>query len=39
MHNKSMTVDGVTTVIGGRNIGDIHFLHGQASPIPKCGHS
>src|SRR6056297_1843045 len=25
MHNKSMTVDGVATVIGGRNIGDIYF--------------
>jgi cardiolipin synthase C len=25
MHNKSFTVDGVVTVIGGRNIGDIYF--------------
>ncbi|MFC6687660.1 phospholipase D family protein [Jhaorihella thermophila] len=25
MHNKSMTVDGVVSIIGGRNIGDIYF--------------
>lgn len=25
MHNKSFTVDGVATIIGGRNIGDIYF--------------
>lgn len=25
MHNKSMTVDGVATIIGGRNIGDKYF--------------
>ncbi|MEY8842919.1 phospholipase D-like domain-containing protein, partial [Cribrihabitans sp. XS_ASV171] len=25
MHNKSMTVDGVATVVGGRNVGDIYF--------------
>jgi len=29
MHNKSMTVDGVATVIGGRNIGDIYFTFGE----------
>ncbi|WP_299328609.1 phospholipase D family protein [Parasphingopyxis sp.] len=29
MHNKSMTVDGVATVIGGRNIGDIYFAYGD----------
>lgn len=28
MHNKSFTVDGVATVIGGRNIGDIYFDSG-----------
>ncbi|MFC3118201.1 phospholipase D-like domain-containing protein [Jhaorihella thermophila] len=26
MHNKSMTVDGVVSIIGGRNIGDIYFF-------------
>ncbi|SHG58058.1 putative cardiolipin synthase [Cognatiyoonia sediminum] len=25
MHNKSMTFDGVATIVGGRNIGDIYF--------------
>ncbi|MFC3616704.1 phospholipase D family protein [Lutimaribacter marinistellae] len=25
MHNKSMTVDGVATIVGGRNVGDIYF--------------
>ena len=25
MHNKSLTVDGVATVVGGRNIGDAYF--------------
>ena len=29
MHNKAMTVDGVATVIGGRNIGDIYFAYGD----------
>ncbi len=29
MHNKSMTVDGVATIIGGRNIGDIYFAYGE----------
>lgn len=28
MHNKSFTVDGIATVIGGRNIGDIYFESG-----------
>lgn len=28
MHNKSMTVDGVATVVGGRNVGDIYFGYG-----------
>ncbi|MGR3615008.1 MAG: phospholipase D family protein [Paracoccaceae bacterium] len=28
MHNKSMTVDGVATIVGGRNIGDIYFDYG-----------
>jgi putative cardiolipin synthase len=30
MHNKSLTVDGVATVIGGRNIGDEYFDPGHA---------
>ena len=30
MHNKSLTVDGITTVIGGRNIGDKYFATGDA---------
>jgi cardiolipin synthase C len=29
MHNKSMTVDGVATILGGRNIGDIYFVYGE----------
>ncbi|TRD23546.1 phospholipase D family protein [Palleronia caenipelagi] len=29
MHNKSFTVDGITTVIGGRNIGNEYFQIGQ----------
>ncbi len=29
MHNKSMTVDGIVSVIGGRNIGDIYFAYGE----------
>ncbi|NRB03609.1 MAG: phospholipase D family protein [Rhodobacteraceae bacterium] len=29
MHNKSMTVDGVATIVGGRNIGDIYFAYGE----------
>ncbi|MCA0273145.1 MAG: phospholipase D family protein [Proteobacteria bacterium] len=28
MHNKSFTVDGVATILGGRNIGDIYFETG-----------
>ncbi|WP_170470236.1 phospholipase D family protein [Ruegeria arenilitoris] len=31
MHNKSMTVDGVATVVGGRNIGDIYFDYGAGT--------
>ncbi|OWU73558.1 phospholipase D family protein [Marinibacterium profundimaris] len=31
MHNKSMTVDGVATVLGGRNIGDIYFAYGEGT--------
>lgn len=31
MHNKSMTVDGVATIIGGRNIGDIYFAYGDGT--------
>jgi cardiolipin synthase C len=29
MHNKSLTVDGVATILGGRNIGDIYFVYGD----------
>lgn len=29
MHNKSFTVDGAVTVIGGRNVGDIYFAYGD----------
>lgn len=29
MHNKSMTADGVATILGGRNIGDIYFAYGE----------
>ena len=28
MHNKSMTVDGIATIVGGRNIGNIYFDYG-----------
>jgi len=31
MHNKSMTADGIATVIGGRNIGDIYFAYGEGT--------
>jgi putative cardiolipin synthase len=31
MHNKSMTVDGVATILGGRNIGDIYFAFGPGT--------
>ncbi len=33
MHNKSLTADGVASVIGGRNIGDIYFAFGTAHYI------
>ena len=29
MHNKSFTVDGVVTLVGGRNIGDAYFGAGE----------
>jgi putative cardiolipin synthase len=28
MHNKSFTVDGIATILGGRNVGDIYFARG-----------
>ncbi len=31
MHNKSITFDGVATIIGGRNIGDIYFNYGSGT--------
>ena len=31
MHNKSMTFDGVATIVGGRNIGDIYFDYGTGT--------
>jgi cardiolipin synthase C len=31
MHNKSMTVDGAATILGGRNIGDIYFAYGEGT--------
>lgn len=31
MHNKSMTVDGAATILGGRNIGDIYFVYGPGT--------
>jgi len=31
MHNKSMTIDGVCTILGGRNIGDIYFVYGEGA--------
>ena len=31
MHNKALIVDGVLTVIGGRNIGDVYFAYGDGS--------
>jgi cardiolipin synthase C len=31
MHNKSMTIDGVATILGGRNIGDIYFVYGEGT--------
>ncbi len=29
MHNKSMTADGLATIVGGRNVGDIYFAYGE----------
>src|SRR3546814_16225159 len=29
MHNKSLTADGATSILGGRNIGDIYFGFGE----------
>lgn len=31
MHNKSFSVDGVATVVGGRNVGDIYFSRASES--------
>ncbi|RYH05946.1 phospholipase D family protein [Tropicimonas sp. IMCC6043] len=31
MHNKSMTFDGVASIVGGRNIGDIYFEYGEGT--------
>lgn len=31
MHNKSFTVDGAATIIGGRNIGDVYFARSEKS--------
>jgi putative cardiolipin synthase len=31
MHNKSFTADGVATVVGGRNVGDIYFAYGPGT--------
>lgn len=31
MHNKSMTADGVISLVGGRNIGDIYFEYGEGT--------
>ncbi|WP_159791831.1 phospholipase D family protein [Croceibacterium salegens] len=31
MHNKSLTVDGMVTVVGGRNVGDVYFGAGDAN--------
>ncbi|MDV7141708.1 phospholipase D family protein [Tropicimonas sp. TH_r6] len=31
MHNKSMIFDGVATIVGGRNIGDIYFDYGAGT--------
>jgi cardiolipin synthase C len=32
MHNKSLTADGVATIIGGRNIGNEYFEAGEVTP-------
>ncbi len=29
MHNKSFTVDGIATIVGGRNVGDVYFETGM----------
>lgn len=29
MHNKSLTADGIASVVGGRNVGDIYFSYGD----------
>ena len=34
MHNKSFTVDGVVTLVGGRNVGDAYFGAGQEPLFP-----
>lgn len=34
MHNKSLTVDGLMTIVGGRNIGDEYF---SANPLVEFG--
>jgi putative cardiolipin synthase len=31
MHNKSFTVDGLVTILGGRNVGDAYFKTGEAA--------
>jgi putative cardiolipin synthase len=31
MHNKSFTADGVATILGGRNVGDIYFAYGEGT--------
>lgn len=31
MHNKSFTVDGIVTIVGGRNIGNVYFAYGLDS--------
>lgn len=31
MHNKSFTVDGLVTILGGRNVGDAYFKTGEAT--------
>lgn len=30
MHNKSLTVDGLATIVGGRNVGDEYFAAGES---------
>lgn len=31
MHNKSMTVDGLVSIVGGRNVGDVYFEYGAGT--------